>query len=64
MTLYTFVAWVVYVALWYTGALPSLAGYYRNFRVEKAVKGLPVVVGPIMCVFELPNRRVSLMVKC
>ncbi|PBK63480.1 hypothetical protein ARMSODRAFT_963091 [Armillaria solidipes] len=51
VTLYTFIAWVVYVALWYTGALPSLAGYYRNFRVEKAVKGLPVVVGPIIILF-------------
>ncbi|KAK0443975.1 uncharacterized protein EV420DRAFT_1575786 [Desarmillaria tabescens] len=51
VTLYTFVAWVVYVALWYTGALPSLAGYYRNLRVEKAVKGLPVVIGPIIILF-------------
>ncbi|KAK0499435.1 hypothetical protein EDD18DRAFT_1151180 [Armillaria luteobubalina] len=51
VTLYTFVAWVVYVVLWYTGALPSLAGYYRNFRVEKAVKGIPVVVGPVIILF-------------
>ncbi|KAG7447810.1 uncharacterized protein BT62DRAFT_930854 [Guyanagaster necrorhizus] len=51
VTLYTFVAWVVYVTLWYTGALPSLSGYYQNLRVEKAVKGLPVVVGPIIILF-------------
>ncbi|KAK0190310.1 hypothetical protein F5146DRAFT_1043706 [Armillaria mellea] len=31
------------------GALPSLAGYYRNARVEKAVKGMPVVVGTYHC---------------
>ncbi|KAK0207135.1 hypothetical protein DFS33DRAFT_1382210 [Desarmillaria ectypa] len=51
VTLYTLVAWVVYVALWYTRALPSLAGYYRNLRVERAVKGLPVVIGPIIILF-------------
>lgn len=47
-TLYTLSAWVLYVGLWYSGTLPSL--YIRSAAVERLVKALPVVFGPIMCV--------------
>ena len=44
-----------YVSLWYLNALPHLKDgtYIRNGSTEKAFKALPVLIGPIMCVY--PN---------
>ncbi|THV00185.1 hypothetical protein K435DRAFT_855027 [Dendrothele bispora CBS 962.96] len=49
-TLYTLAAWVVYVTVWYMDMLPSL-GMRSGLKVEKAVKGLPVLIGPIIILF-------------
>jgi hypothetical protein len=53
VTLYTLAAWVGYVSLWYLNALPDLKDgrYIRNGSTEKAFKGLPVIIGPILCVY-------------
>ncbi|CAA7269821.1 unnamed protein product [Cyclocybe aegerita] len=53
VTLYTLAAWVAYVSIWYLNALPSFrtGGYIRNASVERAVKGFPVVIGPIAVLF-------------
>lgn len=48
VTLYALAAWVAYVSLWYLKLLPNLSGHQRSSKVEKAVKGFPVVVGPIV----------------
>lgn len=53
VTAYTLAAWAVYVSLWYMNVLPNLphAGERRTVRdvkVDRAVKFLPVVIGPIM----------------
>ncbi|KAF9552577.1 hypothetical protein CPC08DRAFT_267828 [Agrocybe pediades] len=53
VTLYTLAAWVAYVSLWYLNALPDLksGNYIVNRSVERAIKGLPVAVGPIVILF-------------
>ena len=53
VTLYTLAAWVGYLSLWYMNALPDLRDgkYIRNGSTEKALKGLPVIIGPIVCVY-------------
>ncbi len=43
VTLYALVAWVVYVTLWYVGALPVNLG-------GKAGRAGGVIGGPILCV--------------
>jgi len=50
-TVYTLAIWVLYVSLWYAGVLPNLSGRARTSGIEKAVKGAPVVVGPILILF-------------
>jgi len=52
-TLYTLAAWVAYVSVWYLSALPGLQNgrYIANPTIERAVKAIPVVIGPILCVF-------------
>ncbi|KAF8076983.1 hypothetical protein FPV67DRAFT_1559283 [Lyophyllum atratum] len=50
VTLYTLAGWVAYVSLWYLGILPNRSGH-RGSGVEKAVKGAPVVVGPVVILF-------------
>ena len=49
-TIYTLFGWVAYTTLWYLDILPSLfrptAG--RPAIVERAMRALPVFVGPIM----------------
>ncbi|KAF7360098.1 hypothetical protein MVEN_00738200 [Mycena venus] len=53
VTLYTLAAWLVYVGVWYFGFV-SGGGGRKGARVgslEKAVKALPVVVGPILILF-------------
>ncbi|KAG6899693.1 hypothetical protein C0993_007893 [Termitomyces sp. T159_Od127] len=49
VTLYTLAAWGVYISLWYIGVLPHLGGQRRS-GIEKAVKGAPVIIGPILIV--------------
>jgi hypothetical protein len=44
-TLYTLAVWVVYVSVWYMGAVP---GPYHPRKLSKALAGAPVVIGPIM----------------
>lgn len=48
VTLYTLAFWVVYVSLWYAQVLPALSGYRPNTVFEKFVKGVPVLIGPIL----------------
>lgn len=52
VTLYTVSAYVLYVVLWYMRSLPPLVG--MGIRVprdaEKALKGMVVLVGPVLCV--------------
>ncbi|KAK7032526.1 hypothetical protein VNI00_012923 [Paramarasmius palmivorus] len=48
VTMYTLAAWVGYVALWYTSILP---GRNTGGAVERAVRGIPVVLGPILILF-------------
>ncbi|KAF9784068.1 hypothetical protein BJ322DRAFT_1068471 [Thelephora terrestris] len=51
VTLYTLAFWVVYVSLWYTQVLPVLSGHRPNTAFEKFVKGVPVLIGPILILF-------------
>ena len=46
VTLYTLAFWVVYVSLWYAQVLPN--GHRPNTAFEKFVKGVPVLIGPIL----------------
>ena len=48
VTLYTLAFWVVYVSLWYTQVLPIFNGHRPNTVFEKFVKGVPVLIGPIL----------------
>ena len=50
VTLYTFAGWGAYLGLWYTQLLPQMSGHRPNSKVEKAVKGFPAILGPIMYV--------------
>ncbi|TFK23586.1 hypothetical protein FA15DRAFT_670405 [Coprinopsis marcescibilis] len=50
VTMYTLAAWVAYVSLWYMNALPNPRDV-KNVKIEKAVKAIPVVVGPILVLF-------------
>jgi len=55
-TLYTLAAWVAYVSMWYINALPGFksssgGNYNRSGAVEKGMKAVPVVVGPIIILF-------------
>ncbi|KAJ7697812.1 hypothetical protein B0H17DRAFT_1177522 [Mycena rosella] len=45
VTLYALAAWAVYLAVWYFGFVASGAGVRG---IERAVRALPVVVGPIL----------------
>jgi|SRR6267142_1433110 len=54
VTLYTFAGWGAYLGLWYTQLLPQMSGHRPNSRVEKAVKGFPAILGPIMYVIIPP----------
>jgi len=49
-TIYTLLAWVIYITLWYLDILPQFlwltAG--RHAIVRRVMRGLPVFVGPIM----------------
>ncbi|KAK7453453.1 hypothetical protein VKT23_011725 [Stygiomarasmius scandens] len=49
-TLYTLAAWVAYVMLWYMDIIPWL-GIKSSVKVERAVKGIPVIIGPILILF-------------
>ncbi|KAG6865351.1 hypothetical protein C0991_003274 [Blastosporella zonata] len=50
VTLYTLAAWGAYVSLWYFGILSRTSGRQVN-GFERAVKGAPVVAGPIFILF-------------
>lgn len=54
VTLYTFAGWGAYLGLWYTQLLPQMSGHRPNSSMEKAVKGFPAILGPIMYVILLP----------
>lgn len=51
VTLYTFAGWGAYLGLWYTQLLPQMSGHRPNSKVEKAVKGFPAILGPIIILF-------------
>jgi len=53
--LYTFAGWGAYLGLWYAQLLPQMSGHRPNSKVEKAVKGFPAILGPIMILF---SRRI------
>jgi endoplasmic reticulum junction formation protein lunapark len=55
VTLYTFAGWGAYLGLWYTQLLPQMSGHRPNSRVDKAVKGFPAILGPIMYVILRPS---------
>jgi hypothetical protein len=55
VTLYTFAAWGAYLSLWYTQLLPQMSGHRPNSPVEKAAKGFPAILGPIMYVILRPS---------
>jgi hypothetical protein len=48
VTLYTLAGWVAYVSLWYMSILPNFIGRTGSSRLERVVKGCPVVIGPIL----------------
>ncbi|KAI0290155.1 hypothetical protein BC826DRAFT_970600 [Russula brevipes] len=51
VTLYTLAGWGAYLSLWYTQLLPQMSGHRPNSQVEKAVKGFPAILGPIIILF-------------
>ncbi|KAI0278391.1 hypothetical protein BGY98DRAFT_1089567 [Russula aff. rugulosa BPL654] len=51
VTLYTFAGWGAYLGLWYAQLLPQMSGHRPNSKVEKAVKGFPAILGPIIILF-------------
>ncbi|KAF8733952.1 hypothetical protein AX14_003522 [Amanita brunnescens Koide BX004] len=51
VTLYTLAGWGAYISLWYTGLLPRFYGTRRQSEVEKAIKAIPVILGPIIILF-------------
>ncbi|KAI0041960.1 hypothetical protein FA95DRAFT_1500719 [Auriscalpium vulgare] len=51
VTLYAIAAWGAYGGLWYVGFLPNLSNHRPNSQFERALKGLPTVIGPILILF-------------
>ncbi|TEB32138.1 hypothetical protein FA13DRAFT_1687368 [Coprinellus micaceus] len=56
VTAYTLAAWAAYASLWYMNVLPNLPHAserrtVRDVKVDRAVKFLPVVIGPIIVLF-------------
>jgi len=51
VTLYTFAGWGAYLGLWYAQLLPQMSGHRPNSKVEKAAKGFPAILGPIIILF-------------
>ncbi|KAF8629546.1 hypothetical protein AX15_003396 [Amanita polypyramis BW_CC] len=51
VTLYTLAAWGAYISLWYMKLLPQFHATHRLSRVERAIKGIPVFLGPILILF-------------
>ncbi|EIW76515.1 hypothetical protein CONPUDRAFT_85028 [Coniophora puteana RWD-64-598 SS2] len=54
VTLVTLSLWALYVSMWYGGVWP-VASPHRAEGLEKAVRGVPVLVGPIIILF---SRRI------
>jgi hypothetical protein len=55
VTLYALAAWAAYVSLWYLDLIPVLSRYRHGSKVEKAVKGALVIVGPVMWVLAVSS---------
>jgi hypothetical protein len=55
VTLYTVGFWVAYVSVWYANPalLPILTDGGRASNLEKFIKGVPVALGPVLCVVKL-----------
>ncbi|KAI0297801.1 hypothetical protein B0F90DRAFT_1938574 [Multifurca ochricompacta] len=51
VTMYTFAGWGAYLALWYTQLLPQMSRHRPNSQVERAIKGFPAILGPIIILF-------------
>lgn len=49
-SVYALAFWLVYTSLWYMDLLPNLSGHRTESKFEKSVRGVPVVVGPVMYV--------------
>ena len=50
-SVYALAFWTAYGSLWYMRMIPNLSGHGKNSNFERVVQGLPVYVGPIVCVF-------------
>ena len=50
VTLYTLAGWGAYLGLWYAQVLPQASRHAINSPVDKAIKGFPAILGPIMYV--------------
>ncbi|KAH9959963.1 hypothetical protein BC827DRAFT_1210322 [Russula dissimulans] len=51
VTLYAFAGWGAYLGLWYAQLLPPMSGHRPNSQAEKAIKGFPAILGPIIILF-------------
>ncbi|KAJ7283141.1 hypothetical protein C8J57DRAFT_1291352 [Mycena rebaudengoi] len=52
VTLYAIVAWLAYLAVWYFGFVAAPSGAHGRVRgVERALRALPVFIGPILILF-------------
>jgi len=51
VTLYTFAGWGAYLGLWYAQLLPQMSKHRPNSEMEKAIKGFPAVLGPVIILF-------------
>ncbi|CCM02161.1 uncharacterized protein FIBRA_04239 [Fibroporia radiculosa] len=50
-SVYALAFWAIWSGLWYAKLLPNLSGHDRRSKFEKAVKSIPVFVGPIVILF-------------
>jgi len=51
VTLYTLAGWGAYLGLWYAQVLPQASRHAINSPVDKAIKGFPAILGPIIILF-------------
>ena len=52
-TLYTLGAWVAYFVIWYLNGLPNVRYAAPGSAFERLVRGIPILVGPVMSVLLL-----------
>lgn len=52
-TLYTLGAWVTYFVIWYLNALPNVRYAAPGSALERFVRGIPILVGPVVSALSL-----------